>query len=111
MATIRDLLTAPWILRAETVLGDSDEWIRTAAYPELGCHVAGRDFLALLDELEVQRVQALLETVAAGAPPQHLRPPVPADGLEQLLDAADRGDWVARLDEPLPEQGRGATES
>ena len=38
---LRDVLTAPFVLRSESVERADGSWVRVVSYPELGCSIAG----------------------------------------------------------------------
>lgn len=101
MTTLRDALSAPFVFRTQTVPGPSS-YVRTAAYPELGCEVSGETMPELLEALEIARVHLIVDTLAAGRPIAPLRPPIPHPELEALLARAGLAEWIERLDEPLP---------
>jgi hypothetical protein len=102
VTTLRDVLTAPFLFRGETVPGEDGSWVRTLSYPELDCVVRGDVVLDLLAELEVERVKCLVRRVEAGAPIRPLREPIESDGVEALLTRAGLADRIARLDEAVP---------
>lgn len=98
---LRDVLTAPFVLRSESVEREDGSWVRVVSYPELGCSIAGLEMLAAMDQLELDRVRALVRGVEAGTLPRTLRRPVPDVGVEDVLRRAGLAGWIARLDEPL----------
>ena len=102
MATLRDLLTAPFLFRGESVPAESGGWTRVASYPELGCQVSGENMMEVVEELEVQRVRMLVAAVEHGDPIPSLRPSLADDGLEPLLRRAGLASWIAKLDEDPP---------
>lgn len=101
MATVRDLLTAPFLLISESVETKDGDWKRKLSYPELSCSVVADNVLDALDQLEIDRVRTLVSALehASGLP--LVREPVPDVELAELLEKADLSLWIARLDEPL----------
>jgi hypothetical protein len=98
---LRDVLTAPFVLRSESVEREDGSWVRVLSYPELGCSIAGLNMLVAMDQLELDRVRTLVRSVERGTLPRTLRRPVPDVGLEETLQRAGLGSWVPRLDDPL----------
>jgi hypothetical protein len=84
---LRDYLSVPYVLEAETVEVAPGSWIRRVAYPELpGCtaeHLVVEDALHRLEGL---RIEIIIRMVGEGRPPPVPRPPL------QHSDPA----WVAR---------------
>jgi len=98
---LRDVLTAPFVLRSESIEREDGSWVRVLSYPELGCSIAGSSMLAAMDELELDRVRTLVQGVERGTLPRTLRRPVPDVGVEETLDRAGLGTWIARLDDEI----------
>lgn len=98
---LRDVLTAPFVLRSESVERADGSWVRVLSYPELGCSIAGADMLSGMDQLELDRVRTLVRGVETGTLPSPLRRPVPDVGIEETLQRAGLASWVARLDDPI----------
>lgn len=102
--TLRQLLTTPYITYVEAVPDAEGVWVRKASCPELdGCFViAPRAWDAILG-LEKFLIQYLVDRVAAGTPvprPRH-RAVVSDLSAEELLERADRAEWIGKLDEPI----------
>lgn len=100
MVTLRDVLTAPFKFRSESLVSDGG-WSRVASYPELGCEARGEQMLDVIDDLEIQRVRHLVKAVADGVSIVPLRPPISDSGIDALLERAGLSDWIPRLDEEL----------
>lgn len=101
MTTLRDVLTAPFMFRSESLPLDSGGWSRVASYPELDCEARGEIMMDMLDELELRRVQVIVNAVENGDPVVPVRPPIADDGVEELLARAGLSEWIARLDEDV----------
>ena len=99
--TLRDVLTAPFVLRSESVERDDGSWVRVLSYPELGCSTAGVNMVAAMDALELDRIRALVADVERGTLPRTLRRPVPDVGIEESLTRAGLAPWIARLDDEV----------
>jgi hypothetical protein len=99
MVALRKILAAPFVLRAETIVAPDGSWTRVVSYPEIGCRVEGSDLMAALEEIEVQRVRALVSAVELGASMSPLREALPDVGVADLLRSAGLAEWVDRLDE------------
>lgn len=102
MVALREILSAPFVLRAETTEAPDGSWKRVVSYPEVGCQVEGPDLMTALREVEVQRVRALVSAVELGASVTPLREAVPDAGVADLLHRAGLSEWVDRLDEQFP---------
>jgi hypothetical protein len=98
---LRDVLTAPFVLRCESVERSDGSWVRMLSYPELGCSTANADLVAAMDQLELHRVRELVHSVARGKLPATLRASIPDVGVEDLLDRAGFPHWISRLDEEI----------
>lgn len=84
---LRDYLSLPYLLEAETVEVAPGSWIRRVTYPELpGCTSESLVVEEALRRLERQRIQMIVEMVTAGG-----LPPVPCPPLPNCDPA-----WVAR---------------
>lgn len=101
MVTLRDVLSAPFVLRCETVSRDDGSWTRVVSYPELGLHAEGPETMGNLLEVELLRLRTLITAVEGGSEVPPLRPPIHDDRLEDLLDRAGLGPWIERLDEEV----------
>ena len=95
------MLTAPFVLRSESVEREDGSWVRVLSYPELGCSTAGVNMVAAMEQLELDRLRTLVADVERGTLPRTLRRPVPDVGVEELLARAGLGTWIARLDDEL----------
>lgn len=98
---LRDVLSAPFVLRSESIEREDGSWVRVLSYPELGCSTAGVNMIAAMEQLELDRVRALVASVERGALPRTLRRPVPDVGVEEMLARAGLGAWIARLDDEV----------
>ena len=98
---LRDVLTAPFVLRCESVERSDGSWVRVLSYPELGCRTAGVDMVAAMEQLELHRVRELVHAVARGKLPPALRAPIRDVGVEELLYRAGFPHWIPRLDDEI----------
>lgn len=96
---LRDVLTAPFVLRCESVERGDGSWVRVLSYPELGCSTHGINMVAAMEQLELDRIRTLVHRVARGKLPPTLRAPIPDAGVEEMLDRAGLPHWIARLDD------------
>lgn len=103
MTTVRDVLTTPFLLISESVETEDGEWMRKLSYPELSCSVVADNVLEALDQLEIDRVRALVAALEreSSLPVAVAREPVADVELPELLEKAELHPWIARLDEPL----------
>ena len=84
---LRDYLSVPYVLEAETVEVAPGSWIRRVTYPELpGCTAECLVVEDALHRLEGLRIEMLTRMVGQGRPPPVPRPPL------RYSDPA----WVAR---------------
>jgi hypothetical protein len=84
---LRDYLSVPYVLEAETVEVAPGSWIRRVAYPELpGCTAECLVVEDALHRLEGLRIEMIIRMVGEGRPPPVPRPPL------RYSDPA----WVAR---------------
>lgn len=84
---LRDYLSVPYVLEAETVEVAPGSWIRRVAYPELpGCTAECLVVEDALHRLEGLRIEMIIRMLGGGGPPPVPRPPL------QYSDPA----WVAR---------------
>ena len=73
---LRDYLSVPYILEAETVEA-AGSWVRRVAYPELpGCTAESLVVEDALRLLERMRIEMILRMVGEGRPPPVPRPPL-----------------------------------
>lgn len=84
---LRDYLSVPYVLEAETVEVAPGSWVRRVAYPELpGCTAESVVVEEALHLLERMRIEMIVGMVGEGRLPPVPRPPL------QYCDPA----WVAR---------------
>ena len=84
---LRDYLSVPYVLEAETVEVAPGSWIRRVAYPELpGCTAQSVVVEEALHLLERMRIEMIVGMVGEGRLPPVPRPPL------QYCDPA----WVAK---------------
>jgi hypothetical protein len=84
---LRDYLSVPYVLEAETVEIASGSWIRRVAYPELpGCAAESLVVEDALQLLERMRIEMIVRMVGEGRTPPVPRPPL------QDCDPA----WIAK---------------
>jgi hypothetical protein len=84
---LRDYLSVPYVLEAETVETASGSWIRRVAYPELpGCAAESLVVEDALHLLERMRIEMIVRMVGEGRTPPVPRPPL------QDCDPA----WIAK---------------
>lgn len=84
---LREYLSVPYLLEAETVEIAPDSWVRRVAYPELpGCSAEALVVEEALLALERRRIETIVRMVSRGSPPPVPRPPL------RDCDPA----WVAR---------------
>ncbi|GMA61618.1 hypothetical protein NZD89_17970 [Alicyclobacillus fastidiosus] len=84
--TLREYLSIPFILSAESVIRKGD-WVRIVSYPELpGCQVEGAATVLLIDELDIKRTEYIFTTLRAGKTPPVPRPALPYMDVEGLLE-------------------------
>jgi hypothetical protein len=83
---LREYLSVPYVLEAETVEVSPGSWIRRVTYPELpGCTAQSLVVENALQLLERMRIEMIIGMVSIGRPPPVPRPPL------QNCDPA----WVA----------------
>lgn len=84
---LRDYLSVPYVLEAQTVEISAGSWIRRVAYPELpGCTAESVVVEDALHQLERMRIEIIIAMVGEGRIPPVPRPPL------RHCDPA----WVAR---------------
>ena len=98
---IRDVLSAPFLLRCETIRHPDGSWCRRVSYPELGVEVEGDDTTDILAILEIRKIRHLVDIIQFGHELPWLRSPVPHGGIEALLGRAGLGEWIERLDDSV----------
>lgn len=86
---VATLLSVPFVRSAMSVFDqETGTWRRRLAYDDLdGCRVDALSLVAGLQALELTRVGLLLRAVAAGEPPQTLRPPLKSVDVRADLSA------------------------
>jgi hypothetical protein len=83
---LREYLSVPYLLEAETVEVTAGSWIRRVSYPELpGCTAESLVVEDALQQLERMRIEMIIGMVSGGRLPPVPRPPL------QNCDPA----WVA----------------
>jgi hypothetical protein len=84
---LREYLSVPYLLEAETVEVAPGSWLRRVGYPELpGCTAESVVVEEALHLLERMRIEMIIRMVGEGRPPPVPRPPL------QVCDPA----WVAK---------------
>ena len=75
--SLRDFLSVPYLVEAETIdLGDG-RWVRRASYPELpDCQAESMLITDTLQQLERRRVERIVDILRAGETPPVPRPPL-----------------------------------
>ena len=74
---LRDYLSVPYLLEAETVEVAPGSWISRVAYPELpGCGAEALVVEDALQLLERKRIEMIVRMVGEGRPPPGPRPPL-----------------------------------
>jgi hypothetical protein len=74
---LRDYLSVPYLLEAETVEVAPGSWISRVAYPELsGCSAEALVVEDALHLLERKRIEMIVRMVGEGRPPPTPRPPL-----------------------------------
>ena len=74
---LRDYLSVPYLLEAETVEVAPGSWLSRVAYPELpGCSAESAVVEDALDLLERKRIEIIVRMIADGRPPPLPRPPL-----------------------------------
>lgn len=67
-------LSVPYELVVDSVQREDGEWVRRAAYPELGVATEDADVLAALDALDGRRQDKIAGLIEAGRPVPAPRP-------------------------------------
>ena len=100
---LRELLSVPYLLEAEAVEADSDQWLVRLAYPELpGCTAEGSIVEDVLKELEQRRIEMIVSLVEAGKqPPTPRKPLAPSDPLWIVRDLGLSARIAALLESTL----------
>lgn len=98
--TVRDVLCYPFVLRSQSVETDGGVWFRKVSYPELGCEVSRESLEEALDELESEKIQAILRQLP-GIEFILEREPIPDPSIELQLDRLGATDLIPHLDDEL----------
>ncbi len=79
--SLRQLLSVPYRIEAETIERTPGLWVRRAAYPELtNCIAEGPTIVQTLEDLERRRIEWIVAAVRAGTlPPLPRRPLIDCD--------------------------------
>ncbi len=101
---LRALLSIPYLLEAEAVETEPEEWLVRLAYPELpGCAAEGVVVEDVLKDLERQRIEMIVRLVEAGKlPPIPRRPLASSDPLWTARDLGLSDRVTALLDRSDP---------
>jgi hypothetical protein len=101
---LRALLSIPYLLEAEAVETEPEEWLVRLAYPELpGCAAEGVVVEDVLKDLERQRIEMIVRLVEAGKlPPIPRRPLASSDPLWTAHDLGLSDRVTALLDRSDP---------
>ncbi|MBO0892839.1 MAG: hypothetical protein J2O39_00545 [Acidimicrobiales bacterium] len=102
---LREVLSAPFLLRSESVELDDETWVRVVSYPELGCREAGRSMPEVMERLEASKLRVLLDRCLAGTLPP-LREAVPDPTVELRLARAGLESFIPRLNEDVTDLAR-----
>ena len=102
---LREVLSAPFILRSESVELDDGTWVRVVSYPELGCKEVGRSMPEVMERLEASKLYVLIDRCLAGTPPS-LRQAVPDPTVELRLARAGLESFIARLEDDVADLAR-----
>ena len=97
---LRDYLSVPYVLEAETVEISAGSWIRRVAYPELpGCTAESVVVEEALHHLERMRIEMIVRMVCEGRLPPVPRPPLPhCDPAWVAHEAGVADDIIALID-------------
>jgi hypothetical protein len=95
---LRDYLSVPYVLEAETVEVAPGTWISRVAYPELpGCSAESPGVEDALHLLERKRIEMIVRMVGEGHPPPMPRPPLPNCDPVWVAKQAGLSDEIAAL--------------
>ena len=97
---LRDYLSVPYLLEAETVETAAGSWIRRVGYPELpGCTTESLVVEEALHRLERMRIEMIVRMVAEGRVPPLPRPPLSdCDPAWVARQAGLSDDMIALID-------------
>jgi hypothetical protein len=97
---LRDYLSVPYRLRVYSGVGLDGRWHRYAEYAEIACISEADTVIEAMEQLEVRRVDFIVEQLAQSTTPPVPRPPLrsTAESLSQnfLVDVAARIRRAAR---------------
>jgi hypothetical protein len=103
---LRDCLSVPFLLEAETVEVAPGLWISRVAYPELpGCSAESPVVEDALHLLERKRIELIVRMVGEGRPPPMPRPPLEDGDPVWVATQAGLSDEIASL---IDRDGRNA---
>jgi hypothetical protein len=95
---LRDYLSVPFLLEAETVEVAPGLWISRVAYPELpGCSAESPVVEDALRLLERKRIELIVRMVGEGRPPPIPRPPLGDGDPVWIATQAGLSDEIAAL--------------
>jgi hypothetical protein len=95
---LRDYLSVPYLLEAETVEIAPGSWISRVAYPELsGCSAESLVVEDALHLLERKRIEMIIRMVGEGRPPPTPRPPLRDCDPVWVAKQAGLSDEIAAL--------------
>jgi hypothetical protein len=110
--TLRDFLSVPYLLEAETVELEPGRWVRRAAYPELSdCAAEAPTIVEALARLERRRVETIVAMLQGGALPPVPRRPLADCDPEGVMQRAGLHDRLAGLLDHTPARLRGSTDA
>jgi hypothetical protein len=97
---LRDHLSVPYLLKAETVEVAPGSWVSRVAYPELpGCNAEAPVVEDALHLLERKRIETIVRMVGEGRPPPMPRPPLrDCDPVWVARQAGLSDEITARID-------------
>jgi hypothetical protein len=108
--TLRDFLSVPYLLEAETVELEPGRWVRRAAYPELSdCAAEAPTIVEALARLERRRVETIVAMLHGGALPPVPRRPLTDCDPEGLMQRTGLHDRLAGFLDHTPARLRGST--
>ncbi len=83
---LRDFLSVPYLVVAQTLELEPGRWMRCASHPELpDCRAEAPDIESALERLERRRIEVIIGILRAGAIPPVPRPPLGDCDPERLL--------------------------
>lgn len=98
--SLRDFLSIPYLVEAETIDAGAGRWVRRAAHPEIPqCASEAVTIEDALERLERRRVERIVEILRSGARPPVPRPPLPDSDPEGVMVRLGFGrEMIALLD-------------